>query len=92
MLLNTWHRQLLVIISEMSEKIKEEIKYYTEWLRLAIIIVISVAGFVVKVFFSTENKYSYKYLLLLSAIFLIFVLLIFVFKINRLNRKKLKEL
>jgi hypothetical protein len=76
----------------MNERVKEEIKYYTEWLRFLIVFVFSVGGFAVNVFFSTENKYTYKYVLVLSAIFLIFAAVVFIFKLNQKTHKKLKTL
>ena len=65
----------------MSEKVKEEIKYYTEWLRFAVIIVVSLVGFEINVIFLADNKYSHKRLLSVSTIFLIFVGIIMIVKI-----------
>ena len=76
----------------MSEKIKEEIKYNTELLRFLLVALLSVAGFAINIGFSIENKYSYKYILLFSAIFLKFAIVFLIAKIHFSNHKKFKEL
>lgn len=48
------------VILKMSEKIKEEIRYYKEWLRFLMVSVFSMSGFIMTLIFSTEVKYCYR--------------------------------
>jgi hypothetical protein len=76
----------------MSEKLKEEIKFNTEWIRLLVVGLIAITGGLISIQFSAEIKYRQQSLLLTSGIIFTFVIIVILGVLNVRNIKKLKKL